>query len=150
MPENVSFSGLAAEVICSENTTIKPDPSMIDNWEQQMSFVVTVTSGMERKYMYIPSRSYFSAEGIIMLNTQEEVDAFGAKGYSRVDGSLIIGRQVGTDTITSLAALSSLKKVTENVVLNRYYLGNQFEGLDNLEEVGGSLQINSRIACGWW
>lgn len=143
MPENVSFSGLAAEVICSENTTIKPDPSMIDNWEQQMYFVVTSHSGVERKYMYIPSRSYFSAEGIIMLNTQEEVDAFGAKGYSRVDGSLIIGRQVGTDTITSLAALSSLKKVTENVVLNRYYLGNQFEGLDNLEEVGGSLQINS-------
>ena len=33
--------------------------------------------------------------------------------------------------------------MTENVVLNRYYLGNQFEGLDNLEEVGGSLQINS-------
>ena len=64
------FSGLAAEVICSENTTIKPDPSMIDNWEQQMYFVVTSHSGVERKYMYIPSRSYFSAEGIIMLNTQ--------------------------------------------------------------------------------
>lgn len=56
---------------------------------------------------------------------------------------LLSGVRIGTDTITSLAALSSLKKVTENVVLNRYYLGNQFEGLDNLEEVGGSLQINS-------
>lgn len=71
------------------------------------------------------------------------MDAFGAKGVSHLDGSLVIGRQGGTDTIRSLAALVSLKSVTNDVTINRLFAGYELTGLDNLEEVGGKLYVNS-------
>ena len=142
-PEGISLQNVKAEIVCSENSTIIPDPATVENWEQQQYFVVTSHSGIERKYLYIPSRSGQAVEGIILLNTQAEVDAFGAKGVTHINGSLIIGRQAGTDTITSLAALTALKRVSDNVILNTMFKGYEFTGLNNLEEVGGSLHINA-------
>lgn len=144
VPHGVSLSEAVPTLVCSENTTIKPDPATVTNWAEQMYLVVTAHNGAERKYLYVPSVGEFSTSGVIVLNTQAEVDAFGALGYTRLEGSLIIGRQgVGKDTITSLAALSSLRHVTNNVALNSMYKGHEFTGLENLETIGGSLQVNS-------
>ena len=142
-PENVALGEVTPNIVCSENSTIKPEPSAITNWEEQIYFVVTSHSGEERKYIYIPEKKGIAFEGVVVLNTQEEVDAFGAKGVSHLDGSLVIGRQGGTDTIRSLAALVSLKSVTNDVTINRLFAGYELTGLDNLEEVGGKLYVNS-------
>lgn len=142
-PEGVSLRNAKAEIVCSENTKISPDPASIENWDEQIYFVVTSHNGTKKKYLYTPEKEDFSTEGVIILNTQQEVDAFGAQGVTRIDGSLIVGRQIGVDTIRSLAALSSLKHVTNNVIINKRFLGTEFSGLDNLETVGGTLNINS-------
>ena len=102
IPEEVILSDVKAQVVCSENATIKPDPATVYNWEEEMFFTVTSLSGQSRKYLYTPRRSSVPETGIILLNTQEELDAFGAKGISYLDGSLIIGQQLGTDSIKSL------------------------------------------------
>ncbi|WP_065220300.1 MULTISPECIES: hypothetical protein [Butyricimonas] len=140
-PEGVVLSEVTPEIACSENCSIKPDPSTITNWDEQIYFVITSYNGAERKYIYIPEKQYISFEGIVMLNTQEEVDAFGAKGLTQINGSLIIGRQTGLDTIHSLEALSSLKSVTNDVIINRLFSGYELTGLDNLEDVGGKFQV---------
>lgn len=141
-PEGMVWNNVTASVVCSENSSIKPDPSAITNWDEQIYFVVTSYSGAERRYLYIPKRKALVFEGIVMLNTQEEVDAFGAKGLTRIDGSLVIGRQNGTDTIRSLEALSALKSVANDLTVNRLFMGNELTGLDRLEEIGGNFTIN--------
>lgn len=143
IPEEVILSDVKAQVVCSENATIKPDPATVYNWEEEMFFTVTSLSGQSRKYLYTPRRSSVPETGIILLNTQEELDAFGAKGISYLDGSLIIGQQLGTDSIKSLAALSTLKQVSGSITINTRYRGHEFAGLENLEEIGGSFQIIS-------
>ena len=142
-PDGVVLSEVTPDIVCSENSSIKPDPSTITNWEEQIYFVVTSHSGAERRYLYVPEKKALTFEGIVMLNTQEEVDAFGAKGLTRIDGSLIIGRQTGRDTIRSLEALSTLKRVTSDITINQLFMGYELTGLDNLEEVGGKFHINS-------
>ena len=134
-PDGVVLSEVTPDIVCSENSSIKPDPSTITNWEEQIYFVVTSHSGAERRYLYVPEKKALTFEGIVMLNTQEEVDAFGAKGLTRIDGSLIIGRQTGRDTIRSLEALSTLKRVTSDITINQLFMGYELTGLDNLEEV---------------
>ena len=141
-PEGIVLNDVTASVVCSENSSIKPHPSVITNWDEQIYFVVTSYSGAERRYLYIPEKKALAFEGIVILNTQEDVDAFGAKGLTRIDGSLIIGRQNGTDTIHSLEALSSLKSVANDVTINRLFMGYELTGLDNLEEIGGNFMIN--------
>lgn len=56
---------------------------------------------------------------------------------------MIIGQQLGTDSIKSLAALSTLKQVSGSITINTRYRGHEFAGLENLEEIGGSFQIIS-------
>ena len=133
-PDGVVLSEVTPDIVCSENSSIKPDPSTITNWEEQIYFVVTSHSGAERRYLYVPEKKALTFEGIVMLNTQEEVDAFGAKGLTRIDGSLIIGRQTGRDTIRSLEALSTLKRVTSDITINQLFMGYELTGLDNLED----------------
>jgi hypothetical protein len=142
-PEGISLRNAKAEVVCSENSSINPNPATIENWDEQIYFVVTSLNGAKRKYIYIPEKGDLSISGVIMLNTQEEVNTFGAEGLTRIDGSLIIGRQEGSDTIRSLAALSSLRHVSNNVIINKRFLGSEFSGLDNLETIGGTLHLNS-------
>ena len=42
-PEGISLQNVKAEIVCSENSTIIPDPATVENWEQQQYFVVTST-----------------------------------------------------------------------------------------------------------
>ncbi|MDO6820196.1 hypothetical protein [Zobellia sp. 1_MG-2023] len=73
-------------------------------------------------------------EGSITLTTQEEVDAFGAFGYSEITGDL---RLNGQQSITSLESLSSLM-----VVGGEFYIetgAKNLNGLEKLETVGSNL-----------
>ena len=121
MPEGVSVQGAKAEVLCSELATITPDPSNITDWEGNQTLTVTSYNGKERTYHYSLSRTLIVGEGDVLLETAEDVEAFAARGISRIEGNLIIGKETGSvkeDSLLSFAALSGVKEVSGTVLIN--------------------------------
>jgi hypothetical protein len=87
---------------------------------------LTVTSynGKERTYHYSLSRTLIVGEGDVLLETAEDVEAFAARGISRIEGNLIIGKETGSvkeDSLLSFAALSGVKEVSGTVLINPTY-----------------------------
>lgn len=143
VPATVILEGAIAKVALSENASIIPDPSTITEWDDETLFSVTSYDGTRKLYRYTVNRNDISAEGTIVLNTQEEVDAFGKLGCTSVTGSLVIGKLSGSDSVSSLAALYQLKNIAYSLIVNPTYSGSEFVGLDNLETVGGTIQMES-------
>ena len=142
IPGNVSLNGASASVDISENSTISPEPSTIADWETSHKFTVTSHSGNEKIYHYSVVYEDVASDGDIVLSTQDEVDSFATLGINEIRGNLTIGAEEGTDSITSLAALSGLKKITSDLVINTTYAGTDLNGFENLEQVG-SIEIES-------
>lgn len=84
---------------------------------------------------------------IIWLKTQEDVNAFGLQGYSKIDGSFFIREDLndGGSSIVSLAPLSSLTEIDSgfngyfHIWLNHSL--NSLSGLENLTTINGVLEI---------
>lgn len=74
--------------------------------------------------------------GFVHLTTQAEVDAFAAKGYSKIDGNVSIGGELNDpdsySEITSLEGLSSLKEITGQLTIERNAFLTSLQGLHNL------------------
>jgi len=138
-----SLEGATAKVVLSENASITPDPSTITEWDDETLFTVTSMDGTRKTYWYAVNRNDISAEGTIVLKTQEEVDAFGKLGCTSITGNLVIGKSSGSDSISSLAALYQLKNIAYSLIVHPTYSGSEFVGLDNLEAVGGTIQMES-------
>lgn len=143
VPEGFSLTKAKATVTLSENATIYPDPSTVTEWNDERQFVVTAYNGAQYTYIYKVSRSGIAHSGSVILETQADVDAFGQQGITLIDGNLTIGRATGTDSITSLAPLSALKGVAYTLTLNNACAITDLTGLDNLEQVGGVIQIGA-------
>ena len=82
----------------------------------------------------------------VVLMTQQEVDAFGALGYSIITGYLTIGNQASeflepTD-IHSLAALQNLTRIDGGLHLGNNPELTSLQGLHNIEELGSALYVN--------
>jgi hypothetical protein len=142
VPEGLSLEGAKAEIRLSEHASIKPDPAEITAWNEDHQFAVTSFGGKQRSYVYTVSRTLIEREGSVVLATQAEVDAFGQLGISSVKGNLMIGRPGGTDSISSLLPLASLKEVDYGLTINPTYKGEHLDGLETLERVGDVLQID--------
>ncbi|MDR3350750.1 MAG: hypothetical protein LBN98_03750 [Prevotellaceae bacterium] len=140
-PEGFSLNRARATVTLSENAKIYPDPASITSWDEEQAFAVTAHSGAQTAWKYTVRRSGVAHSGAVLLETQADVDAFGRRGVTLIDGSLIIGRTAGTDSITSLAPLASLKEVSYALTLNPTCAITSLEGLENLEHTGGLLKI---------
>ena len=142
VPENLSLEKAIVEYKVSETATISPDPKEKTNWNEEDRFVVTSHNNERREYIYVIKRSSVSTSGNIVLNSQSDVDAFAANANSEIDGNLIIGKQIiEGDTITSLAALSSIKNIAYDLIIHNGYKGKDLVGLESLEKVG-SIVIN--------
>ena len=142
VPGNVSLNGATATVKTSENATIDPDPSDITDWNNDQTFTVTAYNGSSQTYYYSVIQTGVTGSGDIVLTTQEEVEAFAARGISELHGSLTIGASEGEDSISSLALLTDLKIITSKLVINPTFSGTSLKGLENLEQVG-SLKIGA-------
>jgi hypothetical protein len=140
-PEGFSLTQAKAAVKLSENASIYPNPGAISGWDNEQQFVVTAHNGAKSTYKYTVERSGIAHNGTVILETQADVDAFGAQGVTFIDGNLTIGRTAGTDSITSLAPLASLKEVVYAFTLQPTCAITGLEGLENLERVGGTLQF---------
>ena len=119
-------------------------------------FTVTAYNNTQRVYKYIVRRTLTGSEGDVRLTSVEDLEAFAAQGINKVNGNLVIGKEEGTvkeDSLTSLAALASLKEVVGTVTINPTYAGTSFAGLENLEQVGGLVMgrviQNATIGLRW-
>ena len=77
--------------------------------------------------------------GDVELNTQAEVNTFGAKSYTKIVGFLLIK---GND-ITDLSPLNSLDTVTHSIFIEYNRKLKVLNGFDNLILIGGNLQIEN-------
>lgn len=77
--------------------------------------------------------------GDVVLQTQGQVDSFGANNYSTIDGNLSISN--GYNSINNLNALNSIINITGNLGLAFNYQLSSLNGLSNLENVGGQIGI---------
>jgi hypothetical protein len=143
VPEGFVLSQAKATVKLSENATIYPDPATVTNWDEEHRFIVTAYNGTQSDYRYSIAYRGVAHTGSVMLYTQADVDAFGQKGVTFLEGSLIIGRAAGTDSITSLAPLAGLKEVTYNLTIHPTFAGAGLDGLNELENVSGSFTIGA-------
>ncbi|MBC5773845.1 hypothetical protein H8S95_07205 [Pontibacter sp. KCTC 32443] len=78
--------------------------------------------------------------GNVELKSQQEVDAFAAKGYTEINGSLTIGAMSETD-ITNLQGLKSLTKVSDELSILRNINLASLDGLHNIATVGSRLFV---------
>lgn len=85
-------------------------------------------------------------EGDVVLGTQQEVEDFGAIGYTKITGRLFCGgNQITSSKITSLQALSSIKEVGSLWINYMDDLEN-LNGLENITDINGVFYIKSNRA----
>lgn len=142
-PEGFSLDSAVLTFSLSENASIYPDPSTITSWNEELLFVVTSHNSIRKTFRYTIERSSILAEGSVVLATQADVEVFGNLGITEIAGSLIIGNKAGADSITTLAPLYQLRKIGYSLTVNPTYAGREFVGLDNLQEIGDGLIIES-------
>jgi hypothetical protein len=140
-PENFTLDGATATVELSENARIIPNPADITEWDDETLFSVTSHNGKTVLYKYTVARSSIDAEGSVLLETQADVDAFGQRGVTLIEGNLIIGRNSGTDSIRTLAPLAALKEVGYSLIIHPTYAGEDLAGLERLEAVGDEIRF---------
>lgn len=75
--------------------------------------------------------------GNVFLETQADVDEFGAKCFSKIEGNLRIGQIDFNNDITDISSLSSLKELTIGRITIYAYNLASLNGLQNLTKTGG-------------
>ncbi len=142
VPDGLSLNNATAIVTLSENATIYPSPDSITNWNEEAQFVITAFNGLQKVYRYTMQHKAIELKGSVLLQTQAEVDAFGEKNITAINGNLIIGRQSGMDSIISLTPLNRLKTISHVLTIYPTYKGKDLTGLDNIEKIG-ALKIDN-------
>jgi hypothetical protein len=103
----------------------------LGNWTSQTTFTTLIHENI--------------FEGHVRLNNQNEVDTFGAMGYTKVNGSLTITGfyENHKPYITDLSSLSSLKEVTNIFSVEFNPTLENLNGLEGIELVGQlDLELN--------
>ena len=81
-------------------------------------------------------------DGDVELLTQQDVEDFGAIGYTEITGNLVISSQLDNpDPITSLVSLSTLEIIGDDLSLNPVFEITSLNGLHNLTSITGSLVL---------
>lgn len=135
IPYNTDLEGATAAYTLSEGATINPNPSTIQDWENEWKFVVTSKMQESKVYSYTYQYTDIRQSGSVVLATQAEVDNFAETGINKIDGNLTIGT-VNGEEITNLAGLVNLRQISNTLVINPSYTGTDLSGLDNLEQIG--------------
>jgi len=149
VPENISLNGASAKVTMSENATIVPDPATIKDWDNVYRFRVSSYNKTSKEYVYQPEYTPIAREGDVFLYTQADVDNFftSEKVPSVINGSLIIGKNLGfsaEDSITNLDQLKKLHEVKYAIQIKPTVACNNIH-FDNLLRVGDfSVKNNTR------
>ena len=92
-------------------------------------------------------------EGNLHLSTQEDIDKFATKGYTKVTGNLTIGQLYQlTEEVTTINSLKSLSEIEGDLSIWSNTKLSNLNGLESMKNVGGDLVIwyNSNLIefCG--
>ena len=138
-PTTENLIDAKAEVALCENSRLLPDPATITDWESEQVFRVESYNGTYTAYTYRVQKSAIVQDGTVTLQTQKEVNAFGAKGVNVIDGNFILGSNDmdEKDPIKSLEPLGSLTEVGLNIVVRNNVKFTTFSALKNLKSIGG-------------
>lgn len=143
-PDKLDVAQLMAKVTLSEGATITPDPTTQRDWSKPMKFQVTAPNNQVREYVYkinlTPSGDYY--DKIAYLTTQQEVNDFAAKGYSKAFGIRIESVNTEDQRIVDLSGLSTITEITTTFHLENYY-GETLVGLENLKSAT-TIEISNR------
>lgn len=139
VPTTENLTDAKAEVTLCENSRLLPDPASITDWESEQVFRVESYNGTYTAYTYRVQKTSIVQNGTVTLQTQKEVDAFGAKKINVIDGNFIIGGNSmdEKDPITSLEPLESLTEVGLNIIVRNNVKFTTFSALKNLKSIGG-------------
>lgn len=135
IPYNASLEGATVEYALCEGASINPNPSTIQDWENEWKFIVTSKTQESKVYSYTYKYADIEQSGSVVLTTQAEVDNFAMTGINKIEGNLTIGTADGEE-ITNLDGLANLKQIKNSLVINPSYKGTDLTGLDNLEQLG--------------
>ncbi len=132
--QNIAQLELIAEDISTSNFTL----DLIDTGESFLWKVVAKDDkglSTESKVFFFNTLENVLTENAV-LTTQQEVNDFGAMGYTKIDGTLIIDHA----TISDLTPLSRLNKVSESLEIRNTGLTN-LNGLNQITQISGNLAI---------
>lgn len=82
-------------------------------------------------------------EGNVILNNQEEVNAFGASGCTIIDGSLFIVSYPDQSAITDLSPLNQLTTINGRLIIEDNFGLTDLSGLDNLTYIESGIDIEN-------
>jgi hypothetical protein len=140
VPSDVNLNNAQVKYELCENASIMPLPEEISNWNEEHTFRIQAhNSAIFNQYIYTVRVNDLVEDGNVLLQTQSQVNDFAAKKINKIEGNLIIGTasKDTQDPVKDLTALSYLKEVGLNIVINNGFAGNTLEGLHNIEKAGG-------------
>ena len=103
-----------------------------------LTFAFSCSSDDEDNQENFPEKIH---EGTVHLNTQIEVDDFGAENYTKINGGLYIESEFNSQKITDLSSLSSLKFISSRLWVAYNSELTSLQGLNTIETVGEKLYI---------
>lgn len=139
LPENIDMKEIKVKYELSERAAIEPLPQDVKEWKESNTFTVYAQNEQTREYTVLIKRIPVSAKMNVVLNSDDELEAFAHKGINQIDGDLIIGMSSGKEKVTSLKGLESLKEINYRLIIGKGYTGTDLKGLDNLQKAGSIL-----------
>lgn len=139
VPLDMNLNNVTVHYKISENAMITPCPDEIKDWCSVGNFTVTSYTNQKRNYKLVINRYVETHHGSVILRTQSEINDFGTKGITHIDGDLILGEYAivsHTDTIKDLTPLNQLLAVSGNLEIKNSFGGKNLTGLENLTTVG--------------
>lgn len=103
--------------------------------------------GNQQQFMTLepePEQKVF--DGDVILTSQQEVDDFGAEGYTEIAGDLTIRDGNNPATIESFESINTLQKVGGSLSIERSDQLVNLSGFIELSEIGGNLFIEANSA----
>lgn len=135
VPANIPLSTLTATYSLSELATIAPNPTDVESWEEEQTFVVTSKCGQQREYKVHVATRDVEVQSSFHLKTNADVAQFATLRIDKIIGNLILGEPNSPDTITSLEGLRGLKTVQYELVIHGNVAAS-LEPLQSLDQVG--------------
>ncbi|MFS4491996.1 hypothetical protein [Maribacter sp. 2308TA10-17] len=80
-------------------------------------------------------------EGDLVLTTQQEVDDFGAEGFTAISGSLKIKDSNVPSTIVNLNPLNTISTISDSLIIEENLILNELNGFIELKNVGADISI---------
>lgn len=115
----------------------------------QNSKNITENENKIGKLNFQPNENDKVFDGNVILTNQNEVNNFGKKNYTFINGNLHIGNINSVDSseeIFNLDALKSIKNINGELLITKIETIESVDGLTNLEKINGNFTISG---CGY-